>query len=82
MDIENGDEYWISGLKKRESNRHGAGYGKILIDRRAVDEYLSIIGEKELPQNLFEAVEMEDKLRELKNYEMKKVTTSNQNICF
>ncbi len=82
MDIENGDEYWISGLKKRESNRHWAGYGKILIDRRAVDEYLSIIGEKELPQNLFEAVEMEDKLRELKNYEMKKVTTSNQNICF
>lgn len=61
VDIENGDEYWISGLKKRESNRHWAGHGKIMIDRRAVDEYLSIIGEKELPQNLFEAVEIEDK---------------------
>ena len=24
VDIENGDEYWISGLKKRESNRHWA----------------------------------------------------------
>lgn len=84
MDIENGDEYWISGLKKRESDRLWAGHGKIMIDRRAVDEYLSIIGEKELPQNLFEAAEMEDKflLRGLKNYEMKKVTTSNQNICF
>ena len=22
IDIENGDEYWISGLKKKESNRH------------------------------------------------------------
>lgn len=25
-----------------------------MIDRRAVDEYLSLIGEKELPLNLFE----------------------------
>lgn len=28
IDIENGDEYWISGLKKGESNRHWAGHGK------------------------------------------------------
>ena len=40
VDIENGDEYWISGLKKRESNRHWDGYGRIMIDRRAVNEYL------------------------------------------
>ena len=40
MDIENGEEYWISGLKKKESNRHWAGHGKIMIDRRAVDERL------------------------------------------
>ncbi|WP_242622499.1 hypothetical protein [Intestinimonas timonensis] len=45
VDIENGDEYWISGLKKAESNRHWAGRGKILIDRRAVPEYLALIGE-------------------------------------
>ena len=38
MDIENGEEYWISGLKKKESNRHWAGHGKIMIDRRAVDD--------------------------------------------
>ena len=30
IDIENGDEYWISGLKKKESNRHWAGHGKIM----------------------------------------------------
>ena len=56
VDIENGDEYWISGLKKRESNRHWAGHGKIMIDRRAVNEYLTLIGEKELPLNLFEII--------------------------
>ena len=58
IDIESGEEYWISGLKKKESNRHPAGQGKIMIDRRAVPQYLSVIGEKELPLNLFEVVEI------------------------
>ena len=61
VDIENGDEYWISGLKRRESNRHWAGHGKIMIDQRAVKEYLSLIREKELSLNWFEVVEIEDK---------------------
>ena len=61
IDVETGDEYWISGLKRRESNRHWAGHGKIMIDQRAVKEYLSLIGEKELSSNLFEVVEIEDK---------------------
>lgn len=61
IDIENGDEYWISSLKKKESNRHWGGHGKIMIDHRAVSEYLSIIGEKELPLNLFEVIDIEDK---------------------
>ena len=61
VDIETGDEYWISGLKKKESNRHWAGHGKIMIDQRAVDEYLSLIEEKELPHNLFEIIDIEDR---------------------
>ena len=61
IDIENGDEYWISGLKKKESNRHWAGHGKIMIDRRAVHEYLTLIDEKELPLNLFEIIDIEDR---------------------
>ena len=61
VDIENGDEYWISGLKKRESNRHWAGRGKIAIDRRAIKKYLELIGEKELPMNLFAIVDIEDR---------------------
>ena len=61
VDIENGDEYWISGLKKGESNRHWAGRGKIAIDRRAIKKYLELIGEKELPMNLFEIVDIEDR---------------------
>ena len=60
VDIENGDEYWISGVKQREPNRHWAGRGKIMIDCRAVDEYLSLIGEKQLPLKLFKIVDIED----------------------
>lgn len=60
IDIESGEEYWISGLKKNESNRHWAGHGKIMIDRKAVNEYLAIIGEKELPSNLFKIIDIED----------------------
>lgn len=61
IDVENGDRYWITGLKKDESNRHWAGHGKITIDRRAVEEYLALVGEKELPSSLFEVADMEDK---------------------
>ena len=32
-----------------------------MIDRRAVKEYLSIIGAKELPLSLFEVIDIEDK---------------------
>lgn len=61
IDIENGDQYWISGLKKKESNRHWAGHGKIMIDRRAVNGYLALINEKELPINLFEIIDIDDR---------------------
>ena len=47
--------------QKKESNRHWDGYGKIMIDRRAVNEYLTLIGEKELPLNLFEIIDIEDR---------------------
>ena len=41
------------------SERHG--HGKIMIDCRAVNEYLTLIGEKELPLILFEIIDIEDR---------------------
>ena len=61
IDVESGEEYWISGVKKRESNRHWAGHGKIMIDRRAVPEFLALTGAAELPKNGYEAVNIEDR---------------------
>lgn len=51
VDVESGEGYWISGVKKRESNRHWAGHGKIAIDRRAVEEFLALKGMEQLPSS-------------------------------
>jgi hypothetical protein len=47
--VENGDEYWISGVKKRGTNRHWAGAGEILVEKRAVDALLELRNWTELP---------------------------------
>lgn len=59
-DVESGEDYWISGVKKRESNRHWTGNGKIRIDRRAVEQFLLLTGETELPK-IYEVVDIEDR---------------------
>ena len=59
-DIESGDEYWISGVKKDGSDRHWAGKGQIIIDRKVVDEYLRITGKAELDAKHFVIREIED----------------------
>lgn len=59
-DIENGDEYWISGIKKNESNRHWAGHGKIMVDKRAVNELIEIKGLTALPADVYEIIDIED----------------------
>lgn len=53
-----GDLYWISGVKKDGTDRHWAGGGKISIDKSVVKEYLEFIGNKSLPKNKFEVVEL------------------------
>lgn len=57
-DIENGDEYWISGVKKDGTDRHWAGNGKIMIDKSILPEYLQIINANELPKNKFELTDL------------------------
>ena len=59
-DIETGEEYWISGIKRNGQDRHGAGGGKVIIDRKCVDEYLSIVNRSSLPNSDFIIEDIED----------------------
>ena len=59
-DIETGEEYWISGTKRNGQDRHWAGSGKVIIDRKCIDEYLSIVNWPSLPNSDFIIEDIED----------------------
>ncbi|MCH5194018.1 MAG: mannose-1-phosphate guanylyltransferase [Oscillospiraceae bacterium] len=60
IDIESGDEYWISGVKKNGEDRHWAGKGKIIIDSKIIPEYLEMVGEEEINKTKFIIKDIED----------------------
>ena len=53
VDIETGESFWISGVKRDGTDRHKAGSGKILVEANAVQEYLSTVGRTELDKSRF-----------------------------
>ena len=72
FNLENGDEYWISGVKKDMSDRHKFGGGKIFVEKRTLNDYLKIIGKSELPKSDYELTEVEtekpiERVNELEN---------------
>jgi hypothetical protein len=74
MDIETGEEYWISGVKKNGEDRHWAGSGKIQIDRKVIDEYLKITGQKSVDLKRLEIVDIADcfPIERINNFENQK----------
>lgn len=77
-DIESGDEYWISGVKKNMSDRHKFGGGKIFVEKRILNEYLQTIGKSELPKTNFELtnVNIEIPIERINEIENEKYETS------
>lgn len=72
FDIESGDEYWISGVKKNMTDRHKFGGGKILVEKRILNDYLKIIDKSDLPKAEYELTEVEtekpiERINELEN---------------
>lgn len=61
FDIETGEDYWVTGVKKNGHNRHQYGSGKIMIDSEIVDEYLSMVDFTFLNERHFEIVELNKK---------------------
>ena len=60
IDIESGDIYWISRVKKDGNDRHWAGNGKIIIDRKVIDEYLFETDTDALDPAKFDVRDIED----------------------
>lgn len=48
VDMETGESFWVSGVKRNGEDRHWAGSGKVLVQAAAVAEYLEITGAKKL----------------------------------
>jgi hypothetical protein len=47
-DLESGEDYWVSGIKKNGLDRHWAGSGLVAIEAGAVPEYLRLVGATQL----------------------------------
>ncbi|WP_200975403.1 hypothetical protein [Echinicola sp. 20G] len=77
FDIESGNEYWISGVKRDMSDRHKFGGGKIYVEKRILNDYLKIIGKLDLPKSEYELVAVEtqkptERINELENTRLDK----------
>ena len=48
VDMETGESFWVSGVKKDGEDRHWAGSGKVLVEAAALSDYLQAIGAKAL----------------------------------
>lgn len=53
-DIESGESFWISGIKKNGEDRHWAGSGRVLIEAAVVEEYLALRKLTTLDRNRYE----------------------------
>jgi hypothetical protein len=76
FDLESGDEYWISGVKKDMTDRHKFGGGKIYVEKRILSDYLQTIGKPELPKTNYELTEVKteksiERINELENEKSK-----------
>jgi hypothetical protein len=51
VDMETGESFWISGVKKNGQDRHWAGAGKILVEAIAIADYLKEIDAEALDKS-------------------------------
>jgi len=56
FDLESGEGYWVSEVKKNGEDRHRFGSGKVAIEAAAVQEYLDLIGAGQLDKSRFQIV--------------------------
>lgn len=77
-DIETGEGYWISRIKRNGQDRHWAGHGKIMIDRKAVNEYLNYRELSELKESQFTIVDIVETRQPIDFYELENEKLTNK----
>lgn len=70
FDIETGEEYWISGIKKNGQDRHWAGGGKVLIEESIIDDYLNLVDFSIIDKKHFEVINID---RDFDKYRFDKI---------
>lgn len=58
-DIESGDEYWVSGVKKNQRDRPIYGGGMIQVDRSIVEQYLKEVNQPFLNPKQYRIVDVD-----------------------
>lgn len=86
IDMETGESFWVSGVKKSGEDRHWAGSGKILVEAAALADYLKAIGAKTLDESRCEvtnAIRQTDikKLSQLANKAFKGWPDDSEQAC-
>jgi len=76
VDMETGESFWVSGVKKNGEDRNRAGSGKVFVEAAALSDYLKALGTKTLDRSRCEvtdAIRQTDikKLSELANVSCK-----------
>ena len=57
VDMETGESFWVSGVKKNGEDRHSAGSGKVLVEASALPDYLKVVGAKTLDRSRCEVTD-------------------------
>jgi hypothetical protein len=57
IDVETGEAFWVSGVKKNGEDRHWAGSGKVLVEAAALTEYLKTVRATSLDKSRYEVID-------------------------
>jgi hypothetical protein len=83
FDIETGDEYWVSGVKKNGSDRHYGG-GRIMVDRKSIQDYLSLVDFAEIDERKFDIIDFaptdKKRFKEIENTQNEDINSNKANI--
>jgi hypothetical protein len=77
FDIETGEEYWVSGVKKNGQDRYRGEGGKIMIDRNSIDDYLKMVNFNSIDEKNFTITDFiktdKNKFNDLENREVESI---------